>query len=69
MPDISLGRQRRGNNCVGAHVAWNLYFSAMTFMTSLSGLRSSRYSARIVDLNCSQASAGTCSRDGRDPAA
>jgi hypothetical protein len=33
-------------------------------MTSFSGFLSSRYSARIVVLYCSHASAGTCSREG-----
>ena len=46
-------------------MAWKLYFSAMMDMTSLSGFLCSRYRSRIVALNPSQASAGTCSRDGR----
>jgi hypothetical protein len=53
--------------CIGTYVAWKPYLSAMTDMTSLSGFLSSRYSVRIVFLNDSHASAGTCSLEGRLP--
>jgi hypothetical protein len=39
----------------------------MIAMTSFRGFRSSKYRPRIVDLYDSQASGGTCSREGRLP--